>query len=38
MARQGFGTNEPPTIIERLKRLYGTPILQELYQALLRLN
>ena len=35
MARQGFGNVEPPAILERLKRLYCTPSLQELEQALL---
>ena len=38
MTRQGFGNNEPPAILERLKRLYGTPSLQELDQVLLRLH
>ena len=38
MARQGFGNNEPPVILECLKRLYGTPILHELYQAILSPN
>jgi hypothetical protein len=38
LGRRGFGNDEPPDIIERLKRLYGKPSLQELDQALLRLN
>ena len=25
MVRQGFGNDKPPTILERLKRFYGTP-------------
>ena len=35
MARQGFGNDEPPTILKLLKILYGTPRLKELDQALL---
>ena len=38
MARQEFGNDGPPAILEHLKILYGTPILQELDQALLRLH
>ena len=38
MARQLFGNNEPPAILKRLERLYGTPRLQELEQALLCLD
>ena len=38
MARRGFGKDEPPTILGRLKILHGTPSLQELSQALLRLH
>ena len=38
MARRGFGNDGPPTILELLKRLYGTPSLQELNQVLLRLH
>ena len=38
MARQGFGKDEPPAILERLKIFFGTPILQEYNQALLRLH
>ena len=38
MARQGFVNNEPPAILKRLNILYGTPSLQELYQALLRIH
>ena len=38
MAKRVFVNNEPPAILERLKRLYGTPSLQELDQALLRLH
>ena len=38
MARRGFGNDKPPAIIERLKIFYGTPSLQELDQALLRLH
>jgi hypothetical protein len=38
LGRRGFGNDEPPDIIARLKRLYGKPSLQELDQALLRLN
>ena len=38
MSRQGFGNDKPPAILECLKRLYITPILQELDQELLRLN
>ena len=38
MARRGFGNNKPPDILEHLKRLYGTPSLQELDQAILRLH
>ena len=38
MARRGFDNDEPPAILERLKILYGTPSLQELDQALLRLH
>ena len=36
--RRGFGNDEPPAILECLKRLYGTPSLQELYQSLLLLH
>ena len=36
--RQRFGNDEPPAILERLKILYGTPILQEIDHALLRLH
>ena len=38
MAREGFGNNKPSAILERLKRFYGTPIIQELDQALLCLH
>ena len=38
MARQRFVNDEPPAILEHLKRLYGTPILHELYQAILSPN
>ena len=38
MVRRGFVNNKPPAILERLKRFYGTPILQELDQALLCLH
>ena len=38
LARRGFGNDEPPDILSRLKRLYGKPSLQELDQALIRLN
>ena len=38
MARRGFGNDEPPAIFKRLKRMYGTPILQEIDQALLRIH
>ena len=38
LARRGFGNDEPPDILARLQRLYGKPSLQELDQALLRLN
>ena len=38
MARRVFGNDKPPVILERLNRLYGTPILQDLYQSLLRLH
>ena len=37
-ARQLFGNNVPPAILKRLERLYGTPRLQELEQALLCLD
>ena len=38
MTRRGFVNDKPPAILERLKILYGTPSLQELDQALLRLH
>ena len=38
MVRQGFGNDEPTAILEHRKRLYGTPRLQEIDQALLRLH
>ena len=38
LVRREFGNDEPPDILARLKRLYGKPSLQELDQALLRLN
>ena len=38
MARRGFGNDKTPAILKRLKRFYGTPSLQELDQALLRLH
>ena len=38
LARRGFGNDEPPDILARLYRLYGKPSLQELDQALMRLN
>ena len=38
LAIRGFGNDEPPEIMARLQRLYGKPSLQELDQALLRLN
>ena len=38
MARQVFDNNKTTTILERLKILYGTPSLQELNQALIRLQ
>ena len=38
MARLGFRNDEPPVILKCINRLYGIPILQELYQALLRLH
>ena len=38
MARQGLGNDEPPTILECLKRFYGTQRLQELDQYLLLLQ
>ena len=38
MVRQGICNYKPPAILELLKRLYGTPSLQELDQALLRLH
>ena len=38
VARQGFDNDKPPAIIKRLKRLYGTPSLQDLDQALLHLH
>ena len=38
LARRGFGNDEPPDILARLQRLYGNPSLQELDQALMRLN
>ena len=38
LARRGFGNDEPPDILARLQRLYGKPSLQELDQALMRLN
>ena len=38
LARRGFGNDEPPDIYARLQRLYGKPTIQELDQALLRLN
>ena len=38
MVRQGFDNNKPPAIFKRLKRMYGTPILQETDQALLRIH
>ena len=30
MARRGFGNDEPPAILEHLKRLYDTPSLKQL--------
>ena len=36
--RQGFGNDEPPAILKRLKILYGKPSLHELDQALLCLH
>ena len=38
MARQRFGNDEATVILKLLKILYGTPSLQELDQALLRLH
>ena len=38
MARQDLGNEKIPTILERHKRLFGTPSLQELYQAHLCLH
>jgi hypothetical protein len=38
LVRRGFGNDEPPDILTRLKHLYGKPSLQELDQALMRLN
>ena len=38
MARWGLGNNEPPAILECLKILCGTPSLQELDHAILRLH
>ena len=38
MVRQVFGNDEPPAILELLEKIYVTPILQELYQALFRLH
>ena len=38
MVRQVFGNEKTPSIFKRLKRLCGTPSLQELYQDLLRLH
>ena len=38
MVRHVFGNKKTPIILERLKILYVTPILQELDQALLRLH
>ena len=38
MARQGFDNDKLPDILKLLKRLYVTPSLQELNQALLRLH
>ena len=38
MTMRGFGNDELPVILKRLKRLYGTPSLQDLYKALLRLQ
>ena len=38
MARQGFGNDKPPAILERLKIFYGTPRLKDPDQALLRLH
>ena len=38
MERRGFGNDEPPTILKRLKILYGSTRLQELDQALLLLH
>ena len=38
MARRGFGNNKPPAILKHLKRLYITPSLQDINQALLRLH
>ena len=36
--RQGFRNDKPPAILKLLKRLYGTPSLQELDQALFSLH
>ena len=38
LACQGFGNDETPDIYARLQRLYGKPSIQELDQALVRLN
>ena len=38
MTRRWFRNDKPPAILKRLKRLYGTPSLQDLYKALLRLQ
>ena len=38
MVMQGFRIDKTPSILKRLKRLYGTPTLQDLYQSLLRLH
>ena len=38
MVRRGFRNDKTPAILEHPKRLYGTPSLQELYEALLRLH
>ena len=38
MFRHSFGNDEPPTILKRLKHLYGQPSLVELNTALLHPN
>ena len=38
IARRVFVNDKPPAILKRLKRLYVTPSLQDLDQALLRLH